>query len=299
MDKIAPFLFPLFPAGLLLPCLVPAGPGGEPPRRLPPEPATVKVRAQGRRLEVLEGTLFLPDYYDLRPGPVPLLLHFQGARWLAEANFYRARVPGVLYTSGIKGLSRAFQGPYSDPGHLQAVLDDAAAKLSGLLGGKKVEFPRIGITSFSAGYGAVREILKKKEYFDKIDYILMADSIYASYLSPEIRVPPVGQMVDFARFAQEAALGRKVMVVTHSHYLPASYCGTWETADFLLACVGGGRKKVREYSKRGIPIDFRFDRAGFHLLAADEATAVIHADFFYMMGELLERFPPFRPPRSR
>ena len=299
MDKISSFLFPLLPAGLLLPGLVQGGGGGTPPRRIPPDPSTVEVRPEGTHLEALEGTLFVPSYLEIRPGPVPLLIHLQGARWLAEANFYQARVQGVLYTSGLKGLSRAFQGPFSDPKHLGAILADIEKKLSSMVNGGKVKVGRIGITSFSAGFGAVREILKKKEYFDRIDYILMADSIYASYLSPEIRVPPIGQMKDFIRFAQEAVLGRKVMLVTHSHYLPRSYCGTWETADVLLACVGGKRKKVMEYTKRGIPIDFRFDRGGFHLLAADEATAVIHADFLYTIGELLERFPPFRPGRSR
>ncbi len=292
--------FPLFPGLLLFPLLVlSAGAGPAPPRRLPPERSTVKVRPRGRRLGVLEGTLFVPDYYHLRPGKVPLLLHFQGARWLAEANFYQARVPGVLYTSSLEGLSRAFQGPFRDPGHLGAILADAEKKLSSLSGKGKVEIGRLGITSFSAGFGAVREILKKKEYFERIDYLVMADSIYASYLSPKIRVPPIEQMVDFIRFAQQAVLGKKVMVVTHSHYHPKTYCGTWETADVLLACVGGKRKKVKEYTKRGVPIDDRFDRAGFHLLATDEATAVIHVDTLYMIGELLERFPPFSPGKPR
>ncbi len=289
--KFFPFL-PLFPACILLPCVA-GGAGEAPPRRIPPEPSTVKVHPKGTHLEALEGTLFVPDYFQLKPGPVPLLLHFQGARWLAEANFYQARVPGVLYTSSLKGLSRAFQGPFRDPSHFGAILADMEKKLSTLSPAGKVRVGKIGITSFSAGYGAVREILKRKEYFDRIDYLVMADSIYASYLSPDLRVPPIGQMADFIRFAQAAVLGKKVMVVTHSHYLPGAYCGTWETADMILACVGGKRMKVREYTKRGIPIDFRFDRAGFHLLAADEATAVIHADTLYMIGELLERFPPF------
>ncbi len=294
MNKILSQAALLLPAAILF--LPGAGPGGPsaPPRRLPPDLSTVKVRPKGLHVKILEGTLFVPDYLALRPGKIPLFLHFQGDRRLAEANLYMARVRAALYTSNLKGLSGAFSRPFRDPAHLDRILAGAEKALSSLLPSGKVSVGRIGITSFSAGFGAVREILKRKEYFDRIDFLLMADSIYASYLSPGIRVPPVEQMVDFMRFAQRAALGKKVMVVAHGRYLPSKYCGTWETADLLLASVGGKRRKVREFTRRGVPIRFRFDLGGLHLLANDEAAARSHADFFYMIGELLERFAPFR-----
>jgi hypothetical protein len=46
-------------------------------------------------------------------------------------------------------------------------------------------------------------------------------------------------MAGFVRFAREAAAGRKAMLLTHSAQVPEGYASTTETADFLIAAVGG------------------------------------------------------------
>ncbi len=80
------------------------------------------------------------------------------------------------------------------------------------------------------------------------------------------------------------------MIVTHTHIIPPTYCGTWKTADILLIAIGAKRTPVSEYTERGVPIHSRCDVGNFHLLAFDKATKTIHIDNLYMIGEMVEKF---------
>lgn len=239
----------------------------------------------GRRFEALEGSLFLPEGLVPRGNEVDLVLHFQGERRAVEAGFQAARLDAVLYTSNLKGLSETFRGPFRDPGHLGAILADAAAKLAPAFGLERIRIGRLGIASFSAGFGAVRELLASPAWFDRIDLLVMADSLYASFLAPDLRVPPVEQMAGFMRFAQAAAAGRKVMVVTHGQYKPEGYCGTGETAPLLLAAVGGRP----EPAGGG---ETRCDVGGFHLLGCARSDPQHHGECLRQVGGLLARYGP-------
>src|SRR5207302_384225 len=111
------------------------------------------------------------------------------------------------------------------------------------------EGPRIGrvvVSSFSAGFGGVRALLKVPEHFARIDGLIMADSIYCGYAGEpkEHRVDPA-LMDGFRRFAAEAAAGRKAFLLTHSALVPDGYASTAETADFLIHALGGTHEPTR------------------------------------------------------
>jgi hypothetical protein len=101
------------------------------------------------------------------------------------------------------------------------------------------QLSRIAISSFSAGFGAVREILKSQEYFDRIAGIYMVDSLYCGYVGDGTDNVQTGVvhpqlMKDFLRFARAAAEGDKVMIVTHCMEPTPGYASTLETADYLM-----------------------------------------------------------------
>jgi hypothetical protein len=84
----------------------------------------------------------------------------------------------------------------------------------------------------------VREILKQTSYYNRIDALLAADSLYASFTSSTDHTPLASQMVDYKRFALDATLGRKTFFFSHSQVPTVTYCETRETADNLAAYVG-------------------------------------------------------------
>ncbi len=224
-------------------CLAAArtGPADSQPA-LPAGPPAVATRpADDARLAVLNtGTLFLPA--NLPAGRPDLLIHFHGDPAVMVRNIEAAGLPIAAVFVNQPGLSAAYAAAMKDPTRFGRILEEALART-------RLEHPgvrswgRVCVSCFSAGYGAVREILRHPASFERIDGLLAADSIYAGYVGADgtRRVDPA-HMDGFRRFAAEAAAGRKTFIVTHSQLVPGRYASTVETADDLIAWVGGTRR---------------------------------------------------------
>lgn len=267
-----------------------------PIQRLPSTLESLGRRAAGERIELEHARLFVPAGFELpSDGRVPLSVHFQGGPVIAEENFVRSGARGVLIASTLGGLSSAFARRYEDPAAFDVLLASASAALSSE--STRVRFEPITITFFSAGYGAVRELLEHEAHFERIDALVSADSIYADVVAPGVRAAEASDMIDFMRFAQAAARGTKTFVVAHGMY-PTEYASTAECADLLLASVGGRREPSSRHTERGVPIGSEAHVGGFHLYTFDEgaegdaAGARIHLDCLYMIPELVRRHVP-------
>src|SRR3546814_9273417 len=57
----------------------------------------------------------------------------------------------------------------------------------------------VSITSFSAGYGAVREIVRDPEQWRRVRCIVLLDSMYASYAPDGSKRPDPGQIEEIGR----------------------------------------------------------------------------------------------------
>ncbi|MCB9879870.1 MAG: hypothetical protein H6835_19945 [Planctomycetes bacterium] len=258
------------------------------PPRLPSTLADLGRIADGDRLPLPDAVLFVPrDFTPPSDGVVPLAVHFQGGAVIAEENFARMQRPGVLIASTLAGRSGAFAAPYRDPAAFAALLAAGERALSRQCG-RELRFGDLLVTTFSAGYGAVRELLAQPDNFERIGALVAADSIYASVVADDVRAPDAAQMVDFLRFAQAAARGEKVFVLAHGMY-QTDYASTAECADLVLAAVAGRRKPSAAFTERGVPIAAEFHQRGFHFYTFDEATAGIHVDCLYAIPEWVRR----------
>jgi hypothetical protein len=179
--------------------------------------------------------LWIPDNYHWRTDRrVDLLVHFHGDPATVCDNARRAGLNVVILTVNYRGLSSAYVGPFRDPQTFAALLAEALASLHHHDSRfEQQQWDRIAVSSFSAGYGAIREILKSPDNRDRIAAVLLADSLYAS-TSGDADQPLDSQMVDFKRWATEAAAGHKTLVVTHSSVATPGYQSTRSTADALL-----------------------------------------------------------------
>lgn len=195
---------------------------------------------EGDRLKLQEeATLFVPAGYKARDGKVDVVLHLHGTPTVAEPALKDVGWDAVLVTFNRSGLSSAYAKPFSDPELFPRLIDDAVKGVESLRPGEKLVAGKVVVSSFSAGFGGVREILRTPASFDRIDAIVMADSLYCGYAGDpaEKRVDP-NLMSGFERFAREAAAGRKTMLVSHSSQVPPGYASTTETADYLIKAVG-------------------------------------------------------------
>src|SRR5207248_3461761 len=170
--------------------------------------------------------------------------------------------------------------------------DEATAKLKEL--GVTAEVPkvrRVIVSSFSAGFGGVRELLKDPAAFARIDAIVMADSIYAGYAGdPAQRQVDPKNMEGFVRFAEEAAAGRKWFVLSHCRLQPDGYASTAETADYLIEKLGGKREMVSEpWPDPALTLESRFRQGHFEAYGFAGTMGADHVRHLHALWVLLGR----------
>lgn len=203
----------------------------------------------------------------------PVLIHFHGAGWIAEQAVATAWKRATVLTIQAGSGSRVYQEAMADRAAFQALLEEAQA------GGRPVF-----LSSFSAGYGAIRAILGHS--YDRIQGILLLDSLHAGYL--ENAVDPAGNE-NFLRFASDAAAGRKRMLVTHSEVFPGTFASTTETADWLLDRLAIRRKAVLRWGPLGMQQLSETRRGRFLLLGFAGNSAPDHVDHLHGMSTWLKR----------
>ncbi|UCG16402.1 MAG: serine hydrolase [Phycisphaerales bacterium] len=267
-------------------------PGGPTTRASPaPEPSSAAAGPPGQRVGPDGiGELCVPSAFQLSDGRLDVLVHFHGGFQRVASAAEEARITSAVVNVSRPGLSSVYEKPFSDTALFRAIIDDAIRTLTE--GGTippDTELGRVYVSSFSAGFGAVRAILGVPEYLDLIDGIVMADSLYCGYDGPaENRKPDARRMGGFRRFAAEAEAGRKLMLVTHSAQVPGRYASTTETADDLIAHVGAERRAV-DPGDGHMRLVSQADAGGFHVRGfaggegSDHMAHLRHLGVWYRM----------------
>lgn len=265
-----------------------------------PHPRRVESRAAGRRATLSIGELFMPAAVR-QPASMPLVIHFHGAAWLVEQHVAASASQAALVTVTLGSGSGRYAAPFADPGRLAALLDEAATA-AGTLTGRRPTWSSLTLTSWSAGYGAVRAILEQPPPTPRISAIVLLDSLHASYLGDGATAGPratdpatdVAGLAVFASYAAEAAAGRARLWVTHSEVYPGTYASTTDTANALLASLGLPRQPVLKWGPLGMQQLSEARRGGLHVLGFAGNTAPDHVDHLYALGEWLRTWKVIR-----
>jgi hypothetical protein len=225
-------------------------------------------------------TVFVPAHAVDGDKAVDLLVHSHGAPQVVEREFTAAGFPGVLIVVNFHGLSSAYERPFSEPDRFGDLLKQALRALRERSAvPAQAGWGRVRLSSFSAGYGAVRALLRQPRWFQRIEGIYLADSLYAGYMDADNdRTVNPQHTAPFRRFAEQAAAGLKTLVVTHSYLAPGAYAGTHETADDLIAFVGARREAVDEPGPGPLRIISKVDAGNFIVRGCRGDTGEDHGD---------------------
>lgn len=230
----------------------------------------------GRREALEVGTLFLPAALKIK-STTPLVIHFNGGNWLPEVA--AARVGGVAVISAQLGSgSGVYARPFLDPQVFARLIAEAETKAH-------ITFAPITLTSWSAGYGAVREILKVPSNYARVDRVLLIDGMHTGYVDG---APDPDGLNTFLQFARDAVAGRKRMVVTHSEIFPGTYASTTETADWLLNTLGIARRATLKWGPMGTQQLSEARRGRFLLIGYAGNSAPDHVDQLHSLPEYLK-----------
>jgi hypothetical protein len=250
-----------------------------------PHLRVTQTEVKGRRvdLKALKGArLFIgPRVNPNRP--VPLLIHFHGAPSLIEQQVATHLPKAALITVQLGAGSSVYRRPFEQPDLFPSLLREAAGELQLRRG-----WSSITLSGFSAGYGAVREILRRSESFALVNNVLLLDGMHTSYL-PEGKPLAEGGVIDpvgldsFIAFAKEAVAGRKSFVFTHSEIFPGAYASTTESGDYLLAQLNLRRRARLRQGPMGMQQLSAADAGRFHLRGYAGNAAPDHVDHLQAM----------------
>ena len=220
-----------------------------------------RVDQTGERRAVKLGSILLPRG---KTNDIPLVIHFHGDAWLAEQEIRRAWPQAAVLAVQAGAGSRVYEERVRDPAVVQEILD--------------MRWRRVVLSGWSAGYGAIRQILRNPAFAAKIDAVLLLDGMHAGRDSmPD----DVGPFLDFAR---RAAQGKGRMLITHSEVFPGAYASTTETADWLLEQLGLTRRPVLKWGPLGMQQLSDARRSRFRLLGFAGNSAPDHVDHVQALG---------------
>jgi hypothetical protein len=238
----------------------------------------------GRRENLELGTLFLPAQLKLKP-TTPLLIHFHGGTWLPEVA--ATRVNTAVIALQIGSGSGVYARAFNDPQRFSNLLREAEAKAG-------VKFAPLTLSGWSAGYGAIREILKVPNNYARVERVLLIDGLHTGYVGgkpgpQESQLETEGLQI-FLQFARDAVAGKKRMIVTHSEIFPGTFASTTETADWLLRQLSLQRKAVMKWGPMKTQQLSEVKQGNFLLCGFAGNSAPDHVDQLHSLPQYLRWF---------
>ena len=171
---------------------------------------------------------------------------------------------------------------YSETMYGPEPLEDILGAVDSLLAPARLR--HLILSSWSAGYGGIREILS--QHPTAADAVVLLDSLHASYTPDGETLVETGLGV-FVSAAQRAVQGEEVMVFTHSDIRPPSYASTTELGSYLLSQLGGRRAYGGLLDSHGVQLKTRFDSGRFHLRGYTGTGKEAHCAQLRLLGDIL------------
>jgi len=207
-----------------------------------------------------------------------VLIQFHGYSPVRKTLVQVAR--GLTYVGIDRGIgSGAYSDAFGNPDVFKHLVASIEATLKKQSGDRRAHIRHLALSAWSAGYGAVNEILKYED--SRIDAVILLDGLHAAWnpmaRNHESGVASLsdGPIAPTFRFAKEAVAGRKLFVFTHSDVQPETYPSTRQTADLLLSEVGLVRTPVDTGDER-FGQTAKVDVKGFHVWSFRGANEDAH-----------------------
>lgn len=255
-----------------------------------PQPGwTHTIEIEGQRV-----IAFLPGSWRPR-GRTDVTIHFHGASWHAIQEHLDRGLREPLFVADLGQGSSVYASPFRDPSAWPKWRAAMAAHLTSFAK-MDVEIGRVAITSFSAGYGAVREIVRTPANLIGIRRILLLDSLYGSLDPAAAERIPLREHLEVWRPAMEAAMqGKLTFCITVSEVPTPTYASSLECAQGLVAMVGAHFTPVGDSAAARdvrFPLKSRFDSGRLSVWAyggSDAQAHMTHARHIASVWRALDR----------
>lgn len=224
------------------------------------------------------GLLWLPRSCIGTEEPLDVIFHFHGVPHIVKSAAEGAGLDVVVSVHNEGELSASYKRAWSSPRAFEALLSEARAGIRDYCGADEPRVGRVALSSFSAGFAAVQQLLDRPPVFARVDAVLLEDSLYAAYTNPSTEAISTHGLAPFVAVGRAALDGEKLLAITHSAIKTPNYASTVETADYLLQKLGVERHATAD----GSGTEAR--RGSFWLLGRPGRDASAHAKHLQGMG---------------
>jgi len=208
------------------------------------------------------GQFIAPVHGGITPrGDFDLMVHFHGHEPIRK-EWVQAMDGAVLVGIDLGTGSGAYEDAFQAPDAFPRLIDSVERAMAKKTGKASAHVRHLGLSAWSAGYGAVQHILTQKYAKDRVDTVVLLDGLHCGYTGNAINGLPIAM---FTEFAKRAASGETLMFVSHSSIIPPGYASTTETADYLVHEVGGRLRDVRGAGPMGMELITRYSKGNFHV----------------------------------
>jgi hypothetical protein len=245
-------------------------------------PRLTQTTPPGLRQKLTLGTLFVPEKLKGKRH-VNLLLFFHGGDWLPELAVAQQRNMAVITIQAGSGSS-TYEKLFADPTVFPSLITSAQAAAG-------ASFGEIDLGGWSAGCGALRQLLSDPASYDRISRVLCIDGVHAGYINGapdplESALEPKNLQA-WLRFGSDAIAGKKRLIITHSEIFAGTYASTTETADYLLRQWGLAPHPVVRWGPMGTQMLSETKAGSLLVVGFAGNSAPDHVDQFQSLPEYL------------
>lgn len=231
-----------------------------------------------------------PSLSSVRPdGSFDVVFHFHGREPIRK-EWVRAmegtRADAVLVAVDIGIASEPYRETFRDPRTFSEVLRAVETELQRRSGNPRAFAQNIALSAWSAGYGAVEQLLGQPIPQSRVGSVVLLDGLHAGFqgssLNPE-------RMEPFVNFAKRAADGSRFMFVSHSSIRTPGYASTTQTAQYLTWKLGGRPQSASVTASDPMGLDryTTFTRGNFHVRGFTGSGASDHCAHLGLMRDVL------------
>ncbi|APR86775.1 hypothetical protein A7982_12124 [Minicystis rosea] len=246
------------------------------------------------------GQVLLPHQGGIsKSGQFDVVIHFHGHEPIRKEFVKTAK--GIVLVGIDLGIgSGAYQTAFSSPAAFTNLLSSIEAAVARHAGRPSAKIRKLALSSWSAGYGAIEQILRQPAG-KKVDSLILLDSVHAGYTDEQAHALKTEQLVPFVEFAKRAAKKQTFMFLSHSSIIPPGYASTTEVGDYIVHQLGGKPKKANRQDVLGLDMIDRFDKGNFHMRGYTGDDKPDHCAHIGLMAGIVRNQlePRWKSPKGR
>jgi hypothetical protein len=246
------------------------------------------------------GQVLMPHQGGIsKSGQFDVVIHFHGHEPIRKEFVKSAK--GIVLVGIDLGIgSGAYQSTFSAPAAFTNLLASVEAAVAKHSGRPNAKIRKLALSSWSAGYGAIEQILRQPAG-KKVDALILLDSLHAGYSDEQTHTLKAEQLTPFIAFAKRAAAKQTFMFMSHSSIIPPGYASTTEVAGYVVGKLGGKPKKANRQDVLGLDMIDRFDKGFFHMRGYTGDDKPDHCAHIGLMADIVRAHlePRWKTPKGR